>query len=549
MNGSSPASARGAAGARRGPVGGRLGPLEVRHVRPDPLAALRVPAEVGLAGAPGPTLGVRGRPVVEDPPVGRPGPAPLGGDQILLRAGLASGRLIDAVLVDAGVDPAAADGGAVVPQLGERRERPTGGHLVPVDLPQYRLRARLVVLTLDRVVPGEVEQGTVTGFGGARQLPPDQPAEVVEEPEFGPAVAGRLDRLLPPLQQPLGLGERALLLHMGRRRQEEHLGTALLGHDLAGLDLRRVLPERGALDQEQVPDDQPVQVGHSQPLRLAVRRTDGRVLPEQEVPGDLPVDHAQHLLVGAVVAGEPGQVVVAVVVLRRGRVAPVRLEQAHAVRARVAPEALLLRMPDRADPVREGGVLLVVRHRQVPREQVEQRRDVGRALDAGVPAQRQHAAARPAQVAEQQLDDRAGADVLDADAVLGPADGVDERGGPLPARVPGPGSADRQELLLRHAADRLDLLGGVAGEVPLEELVDAVRVLEGLVPVGVGVDAGAVRLVLLRAGGLPLHRRIVPGAVLLTAGVLPAVRCVGAGLGVEAGEQAVQVLGVTELLG
>ena len=45
------------------------------------------------------------------------------------------------------------------------------------------------------------------------------------------------------------------------------------------------------------------------------------------------------------------------------------------------------------------------------------------------------AAAGPADVAEQELDDRRGADDLDADGVLRPADRVGERAGALAARV------------------------------------------------------------------------------------------------------------------
>ena len=42
-------------------------------------------------------------------------------------------------------------------------------------------------------------------------------------------------------------------------------------------------------------------------------------------------------------------------------------------------------------------------------------------------------------------------------------------------------SHDLEELLARDAARLLDELGGVAGEVPAQELVDAARVLQGLV--------------------------------------------------------------------
>ena len=70
----------------------------------------------------------------------------------------------------------------------------------------------------------------------------------------------------------------------------------------------------------------------------------------------------------------------------------------------------------------EGG------HRQVAGQDVVERRDVGRSLNRGVAAQREDAAARPADVAEQQLQDRGGADDLHADRMLRPADGVADRG-------------------------------------------------------------------------------------------------------------------------
>ena len=76
-----------------------------------------------------------------------------------------------------------------------------------------------------------------------------------------------------------------------------------------------------------------------EPLHLGVGRADRGVLAHEEVALDLPSSCAMHGRVGAVVAGEPRQVVEAEVVLRGGRVAPARLEQAHRVGAHVAPEA------------------------------------------------------------------------------------------------------------------------------------------------------------------------------------------------------------------
>jgi hypothetical protein len=197
-------------------------------------------------------------------------------------------RLVDAVGVDPGVDPAAADGGAVVAQLHERRQRPSGRDLVPVDLHEHGLGAGLVVLAVHRVRPRQVEDRPVLRVLGRRQLLPDDAPEVVEEPQLGTAVTLGLDRFLAPLQQPLRLGEGAFLLDVRRRRDEEHLGAALLRHDLAGRDLRTILPERRALDHEQVADDEPVQVGHAQSLRAPVRGATAGFWPSRKYPETLP---------------------------------------------------------------------------------------------------------------------------------------------------------------------------------------------------------------------------------------------------------------------
>ena len=96
-------------------------------------------------------------------------------------------------------------------------------------------------------------------------------------------------------------------------------------------------------------------------------------------------------------------------------------------------------------------------------------------------AQREHAAARAADVAEQQLEDRAGADHLHAGGVLRPADRVEERRRALAARVADQRLGHLQELLARDAADLLDHLGRVAREVAPQDLEHAARVLQRLV--------------------------------------------------------------------
>ena len=90
-----------------------------------------------------------------------------------------------------------------------------------------------------------------------------------------------------------------------------------LATELAGLDLRPVLPERGALHLREVADDEPVELRHRQPVEARVRIPDRRVLAEHEVSLDLAVEHAEHALVRRMVACDPRQVVEAEVVLLR----------------------------------------------------------------------------------------------------------------------------------------------------------------------------------------------------------------------------------------
>ena len=202
----------------------------------------------------------------------------------------------------------------------------------------------------------------------------------------------------------------------------------------------------------------------------------------------------------------------------------------------------------------EAAVVLDVRHRQVAGQDVVERRDVGRALDRRVAAQRHDPAARPADVPEQQLDDRRGADQLDARRVLRPADGVAERAGPLAARSSRRASRRRARNSSTRAAARVgDELRRVARVVALQDLEDAARVLQRVVLSGGFAvrEAAAVRrrgrLLALRVRRLEALLALAGGAVHLRARVLPGRHVVLALLGVPAGEEAVVVLGVREL--
>ena len=222
-----PGDRRHAGGVRVGPVGRSPVGDEVGHVVPGPLALVRVPPDQRLALAPRLAVGVGRGAVVQDPPVGRPGPAPLRRHPALLGSRLAPRRLVHAVGPDPAVDPAAAGGRSVVLELRVGGQRlPVG---VPaVDLGQHGLGRRLGQRPLHRVVPGEVLYRPVHLVGRSGQLLPDPAAEVVGEPQVAAHVPGRLDRLVVPLQHPLGVGERAVLLGVRGGGQEEHLGADVL---------------------------------------------------------------------------------------------------------------------------------------------------------------------------------------------------------------------------------------------------------------------------------------------------------------------------------
>src|SRR5581483_3633078 len=93
-------------------------------------------------------------------------------------------------------------------------------------------------------------------------------------------------------------------------------------------------------------------------------------------------------------------------------------------------------------------------------------------------------AARPAHVAQQQLDEADAPDDLHAGHVVGQADGVDDAADLLRLARAGEQLGDLVELLHRHAGDLRNLLGGVAGVVGLHELEDAAGVLERRVRLG-----------------------------------------------------------------
>jgi hypothetical protein len=158
-------------------------------------------------------------------------------------AGVAAAGLLDVVGEAARVDPAAGRRRAVVPELRERVHELPHGEVVPVDLAQHVLGVRLGVGAVFGVVPGEVADRPVALALRARVVRLDALAEVMGEVELGAGVAGRVERLVTPLQEPLRVREVALLLHVRGGRHEEDLRADVLRPNLARADLRRLPPE------------------------------------------------------------------------------------------------------------------------------------------------------------------------------------------------------------------------------------------------------------------------------------------------------------------
>src|SRR5215213_3654794 len=217
-------------------VVGAFGRAEVRHVVAGPLSLLFVPPDVFLLVGPGLAFGIGRGAVVDNAAVHRPRPRPLGGHPVLLGVWFAAGGLVGLVGVDASVDPAPARRRAVV------LERQVAGESVALGvptayLPEDGLRVGLVVGPLRRVVPRQVQDGPVFGIFRVCELLPDLSAEVVHEPQLRAAVALGIYGFVMPLQEALGVGERAILLGVRGSRQEEDLGAESLGLQFPGLYL------------------------------------------------------------------------------------------------------------------------------------------------------------------------------------------------------------------------------------------------------------------------------------------------------------------------
>ena len=384
---------------------------EVGHVVADPLLFLRVPPDQLLLLAPWLAGGIGRRTVVEDPPVRRPHEPPAVG-QVVARLGLLAPQrqVLSLFRIDTGVDPVAARGEPIVPQVAEGLHRLTllvlelavlVGYVVgrvPVALLEHQLHRGLLLGPLGLVVPHQVEDLTVL-----LSLRPfverlQSAAEVDDERRVRARIARRVHRLHVPLSQSHRVRDRAVLLGRRRRGNEEHLDLARLGID------PRLLPDRRRIGFEEVGADEPLEIAQRLPAHLGLGAINRRVLTHANDPLHLHLVHSDdEVLVGVRVRLLPlGKVVVRIVVVLRRRPSPPGLEQADDELRVVHPEPALRRRL--LQVVRQRRVGRLERRRRIPREHVVEGPEVGRTLDVGVAAERDHAAAGASDVPENELE-------------------------------------------------------------------------------------------------------------------------------------------------
>ena len=112
-----------------------------------------------------------------------------------------------------------------------------GRDCVAVDLLQHRFGVRLLERAFDRIIPGEVagSAGPSDPWNRAYSLFRRCPSLKMKS-QFAAAIAGRLDGFVMPLQQPLGIGEAAVLFGMGGGGERRRPRLRCLRAHLAAFD-------------------------------------------------------------------------------------------------------------------------------------------------------------------------------------------------------------------------------------------------------------------------------------------------------------------------
>ena len=152
-------------------------------------------------------------------------------------------------------------------------------------------------------------------------------------------------------------------------------------------------PECSRLDFDHVANDQPFEFRERRSLEPRVCRGDRRILAHHEHAFHFSVGHVVEVFEERMVPGDLRDPVVAEVVFGRCVLAVVRLQQADEVGRKIMPETSWLCLMRQVIAQRLFGAV-TARHRQITRQNIVERRNVGRALNRSVTAQGQNAAAR-----------------------------------------------------------------------------------------------------------------------------------------------------------
>ena len=107
-------------------------------------------------------------------------------------------------------------------------------------------------------------------------------AQVVDKPGIGPAIARRLHDFVMPLDEPMRIGEGALLLTGQRCWQQEDLSLYILWSQFTALDLWEFIPERGGFIFKGLPYYHPFQIGQRHTDHVRVVAANDRILPHEQ---------------------------------------------------------------------------------------------------------------------------------------------------------------------------------------------------------------------------------------------------------------------------
>ena len=282
-----------------------------------------------------------------------------------------------------------------------------------------------------------------------------------------------------PLQPAAGVDDRPVLFREAGGRQTEHFGLNLRRIDVVRFTV--VLPEGRGFGIERVNRHQELQLRQRLDNLVLVRERCHRVKALADIAVDLALVHHFEVLKYVVTFVPLRQPVKAPAVFRRCFIAKEGFHHRDEEFRVVTPVVHLILQQRFWRAGRQVGLqvsLFLARQVHVTRQALRQQAEVGQTLNVGVTAQGVHAAACHPHVAEEQLNHRHGADVLRADGVLRPAQCVQERRGFIRSAGFRNVLADFQEVRFWCPADIFDNFWRIAGNVLLQQIPDAARMLQ-----------------------------------------------------------------------